>query len=232
MTTASDLLGLQEIDLLRDKNRAQLADIDARLIETEELIAARQAVEDAAADLDALRKDQRAIETQIADLDAKINPLEKKLYGGSVRNPKELSDLQKESEILKAQRSKIEDRGLEYVEAVESAEADLKAARAALAAIEASWKDEQAGLRNARLRIERDDEQLTTERNRRATGVQPVTLAEYEKNRHARQGRAVARIERGTCSGCRISLPTNLVQKVRAATSLIQCPSCERILVP
>jgi hypothetical protein len=44
MTTASDLFALQEVDLALDKDLARLAEIEANLVETEELLAAREKV--------------------------------------------------------------------------------------------------------------------------------------------------------------------------------------------
>src|SRR5687768_15237398 len=104
MTSAADLLALQEIDLKRDTRRALIADIESRLVETEELIAAREAVQAAELELSAIERQQRLLDQQLQDLDAKIRPLETKLYDGSVRNPKELGDMQKEVESLKAKR--------------------------------------------------------------------------------------------------------------------------------
>src|SRR6266480_4124416 len=119
MTSAADLFALQEIDLRRDARRALIADIEARLVETEELIDARGSVASAEAALTDVRRQQADIETQLDDLDAKIQPLEKRLYDGSVRNPKELTDLQREVDSLKARRSKLDDEGLALLEASE-----------------------------------------------------------------------------------------------------------------
>jgi len=38
-------------------------------------------------------------------------------------------------------------------------------------------------------------------------------------------------VEQGLCQGCRISLPMSIVQKARAGVGLVQCVSCERILL-
>ena len=57
-----------------------------------------------------------------------------------------------------------------------------------------------------------------------------IPLGVYESLRTLKQGRAVARIEQGACQGCRISLPTHVVQRARGGTVLVHCPSCERIL--
>ena len=72
---------------------------------------------------------------------------------------------------------------------------------------------------------------MEEDRSSRTTGMDSSALGLYAALRQAKQGRAVAKVERGSCQGCRIGLPTHMVQKVRAQESLVQCPSCERILV-
>jgi predicted nucleic acid-binding Zn-ribbon protein len=55
-------------------------------------------------------------------------------------------------------------------------------------------------------------------------------LRTYNHIRIAHQGRALAKLDRNLCTGCRISLPTNVVNKARTGNALVQCPNCERIL--
>ncbi|HEX5140471.1 MAG TPA: C4-type zinc ribbon domain-containing protein [Dehalococcoidia bacterium] len=231
MTSAADLFALQEIDLMLDARRAVIADIDSRVGETEELIEARESVDDAAFALERLRRRQKEAETQLQDLDAKIGPLEKRLYDGSITNPKELTDLQKELDSFKAQRGKLDDQGLELIESVEKANRALEAAKQDLADVEKAWQAEQARLGVDRQKAEAESAALEAQRATRTKGMDPSALGLYEKLRSTRQGRGVARVERGTCQGCRLTLPTHLTQRLRTGTVLIQCPSCERILV-
>ena len=231
MTSAADLLALQDIDLKRDSRRALVADIESRLGETEELIASRDAVTEAEAVLEGLRRQQRELEAQLQDLDAKIAPFETKLYDGSVRNPKELTDLQREVDSLKARRGKLDDDGLTLLDSVENATNELAAKRAALQDAESEWRADQEAMTSDRERAQRESGSLDAERERWTTGMDKLSLQLYENLRLKRQGRAVARVERGTCQGCRIGLPTHLVQRVRTGAMLVQCPTCERILV-
>jgi len=60
--------------------------------------------------------------------------------------------------------------------------------------------------------------------------VGPTNLSLYETLRREKRGRAVSRIERATCLGCRIALPMGVVQHVRAGRELVFCPSCGRVL--
>jgi predicted nucleic acid-binding Zn-ribbon protein len=231
MTSAADLFALQEIDLQRDARRAIIADIESRLGETDELVEAREGVEDASAAVERLQKRQREFDGQLQDLDAKIGPLEKKLYDGSVRNPKELTDLQKELDIFKANRSKLDEQGLQLIESLESASRALTESRQELADIEAEWKASQSKLAADKVKNEADYAALDGQRGVRIKGMDASALGLYESLRAKKQGRAVARVERGICQGCRLTLPSHLNQRIRSGDTLVQCPSCERILV-
>jgi predicted nucleic acid-binding Zn-ribbon protein len=231
MTSAADLYALQEIDLQRDARRAIVADIEARLGESNELYEARETVEDSSAALDRLRKRQREFEAQLQDLDAKITPLETKLYDGSVRNPKELTDLQKELDGFKERREKLDEQGLALMESVDAATKALAMARSEVERIEAAWQQGQEHLTATKAKAESELQSLDGQRGQRTKGMDLGALRLYEQLRGSKQGRAVSRAERGICQGCHVTLPTHLSQRLRIGRDLVQCPRCERILV-
>ena len=230
MTSAADLFALQEVDLKRDARHSIIADIEARLGITEELEAAREAVVGAEGLVEKLRQEQKDVDTQVTDLDAKIGPLETRLYDGSVRNPKELSDMQKELEIFKAQRSTLEDADLALIEQMDKAQKNLQGCKEDLEDAEAYWLAEQESLEANKSRAEAELVSLDADREARAKDMDLGAIGLYESLRKKKQGRAVARVERGICQGCRISLPSHIVQRMRAGAT-VQCVSCERILV-
>jgi predicted nucleic acid-binding Zn-ribbon protein len=139
--------------------------------------------------------------------------------------------MQEDFELLKARRGKLDDEGLASIEAAEEANAALAAAREGLRRTEALWQAEQEELLADKARAEAEAARLLEEREKRAAGMEKGALGLYEKLRSLKQGRGVSRVERGACQGCRISLPTHIVQRVRAGNELVQCTSCERILV-
>ena len=147
MTWINDLRRLQETDTALDSRRGSLADAEARLGETEELIdaacaRARTCSRAAASRVD----DQKDVELEADDLKSKIAPAETKLYSGAIKNPKELADLQADIDQLKRHLSAVEDRDLEALTRLEAAENAHTAAAAELAALEAAWAEEQAEL--------------------------------------------------------------------------------------
>jgi predicted nucleic acid-binding Zn-ribbon protein len=230
MTWIHDLRRLQETDAALDTRRGSFADAEAHLGESDELLAARRRVEELDTTLRAARADQKDVELEADELKSKIAPAEAKLYSGAIRNPKELADLQADIDQLKRHLSAVEDRDLEALTRLEAAEGEHRTASAELEAIEAAWGSEQADLA-ARVRtLAAEITEYESERVEQEAGVSPEHLRTYNHIRLARQGRALAKLDRNLCTGCRISLPTNIVNKARTGNVLIQCPNCERIL--
>jgi len=114
---------------------------------------------------------------------------------------------------------------------LEDAETALKEAQAALAEVESAWKADQASLAQTQAALKGEIEALEAKRSRQLDGMDRAALSLYQTLRERRQGAAVAVVERGLCQGCRITLPMSILQKARSGLGLVQCVSCERILV-
>ncbi len=88
---------------------------------------------------------------------------------------------------------------------MEDAEGALTAARDALSALDASWQAEQARLLHEQATLTAEIAALEERRREQVQVIDRATLALYDALRAAHQGRAVAKVERGMCQGCRIS---------------------------
>ncbi len=230
MSTATDLYHLQEFDSDIAAKELALSEIDARLADTEELERTREALEERQEIRKEFDKKQREVEWEVDELDSKIEPLNKKLYGGTIGNPKELAALQEDVDSLKARKRQMEDELLEVMSAAEDAQhAQAEAARA-LAELEERWEADRARLLSEQQEIRVELTTLEEKRRQHSGQVDAESLRLYETLRASRQGKAVAKVERGTCQGCRITLPMTLLQKARSGAVIVQCSSCERIL--
>src|SRR3990172_576153 len=107
MSRLSDLVRLQETDLALDTRRASLADADARLGETEVIVALRVRVDELREIARTAEASQKDVDLEADALRAKIAPAEQKLYSGSIKNPKELADLQADIDQLKRHLSSV-----------------------------------------------------------------------------------------------------------------------------
>ena len=230
MTITADLFALQEVDGAIEACDRELEQLRGRLGDSETLAAARAALAEAEVRRRAAEARTRDVDGEAAGLAAKIAPVEKRLYDGSVRNPKELQGLQEDLEMLHRQRRALEDRQLEAMEEIEASGAALAVARKEAEAQEGAWRADQGDLLAREQELVQEKTRLTARRQTAQARIDGPQLALYERLRRTRRGVAVVRIERGGCTGCRITLPTTVQQRARSGLQVVQCPSCERIL--
>ncbi len=231
MTDARTLLHLQNLDVEIEVTEAAIADADAHLGESPELIAAREARDSAHKSLEALRGQQRELEYEAESLSTRIAAEEKQMYDGHGRGSRELEGLRKSVDGLKTHRRDTEDKILDTMGAIEEAQTEVAGQDVAFAKVEAEWRDGQGDLAVKRDNLVAQLEKVKAQREKLAASFDRALNARYEDLRQQKRGRAVAQIERNTCMGCRISLPLSVVQRVRTNRDLVPCPSCERILV-
>ena len=109
MNKAKQLYELQEVDLDIEHKTQALTQVKSQLGKDDDLVAARAALDSEKKRLADLEHQQKTSEWELNELGSKISVVEKKLYGGSVKNPRELTPFQQDMEILKAQRAENED---------------------------------------------------------------------------------------------------------------------------
>lgn len=230
LSQVTEIRTLQEIDDEAGQLRASLEEVERRLKGSEELDTARSRFAAADAELNAARKEHRRIEGEVEGLTARIVPEEKRLYDGSVRNPKELTSIQHEVELLREHRSKLEDQELEVMARMEAADAEHSAAQKGLVRAEARWGAERSGLAQEAKRLDSAITSADAKREAQKGKIAPAYLAVYEDVRRRRGGVAVSRVAGGNCGGCRVAIPEAVRKRAFAADQLAQCPNCERIL--
>jgi predicted nucleic acid-binding Zn-ribbon protein len=231
MATASELFALQETDQALDRALVRLTEIEAQLVETEELMSAREAVEQRGKVVEDLRSRLSDAEESVDDVRRKATEVEGKLYGGTVSNPKELGDLDADLRSIKSLIANREDFELGILVEIDEAEKQLNAAQSTLDGIEGRWNSDREALLKEKAEIEPHVASLQARREQQSPAIDGSSLRLYQLLRDRHAGQAVARLERGMCQGCRISLPMSTLSKARSGTGLVQCVSCERILL-
>jgi len=228
MSVARQLYQLQEIDAEIEDRERRVNQLTSRLGDNREVVQAREKLASAQKHLEELRHQQHTVEWELDDLTGKISKENERLYSGRIQNPKELSGLQQEVNILKNQRDQVETRTLEVMEQADGAEAEVTALDDGLKQLEAEWQKEQQHIAAEVEALKKELASLQQKREAQAGTVDAQTLALYDKLRKQKTP-AVARVEQGICRGCRISLPFSELQQVRGG-GLVQCSSCGRIL--
>jgi predicted nucleic acid-binding Zn-ribbon protein len=231
------LLVVQAHDTALDRLHRRLADLPERgaLVELDRQLAAVQ-TEIAAVDeqLAEVRGRERRLDDDVQSVAAKADDVERTLYGGTVRSPRELEALQADLGQLRAHQSRLEDRELDVMEERES----LEHRRGELAAAGDSVARERAKVAAALAAAERAiGEEVRTgqaARDEQAAAVPAALLADYERRRAANRGVGIAVLVGATCQGCGLTIPAVEVDRFRHAPAGTICTpeSCVCILVP
>jgi predicted nucleic acid-binding Zn-ribbon protein len=230
MSAALGLLRLQQVDGRISQIEIRLGQIRETLENDTELVGSRDLFKRAEIEEAQAERARRAAEAETAGQREKIQRAESSLYGGSVRNPKELQDLQADVASLKKQLTKIEELELESMLRLEGAQNNVRQARAHVDQIAARSEVEHAQLVQEQASLSRDLEDLQAERQAAVGAVAGHLLETYEGLRRQRRGVAVAEISDNACGACGTILTAALRQSARHAAELVYCPSCGRIL--
>ena len=230
MSRVSSLFRLQELDLQISRSHERIAEIDVLLADDEEVTTARADCESKEEQLAEARLENSKADHEVESQRAKIDNTQKALYGGSVTSPKELEDLQLESESLKRYLDTLEDRLLEKMVALE--EAELKHAQASqkLTELIARKSGENELMTADRLDLLSTIERTTTEREAALKNVSAEDLKTYEKFRRRFDGIALALLISGNCGVCGVDLARSKEQEIRGGNTLVYCDQCGRIL--
>ena len=215
-----------EIDAKRDA----LSDIMSRLDDSGVVDESRLSLARDEERLAELKRSQRELEREVEDLQAKAAASEERLYGGTVKIPKELAGLQEQVANFKRRMKELDDKTLDIMSEVETVQQQVSSKRQKLAEVEEEWQEEQASLSHERAELNSALASLEQKRKDLASKLDKASLELYQTLRRMRQGRAVAKVEQGVCQGCRIALPMSELQRAKIGQELVQCSSCERIL--
>ncbi|MBI2855262.1 MAG: hypothetical protein HYX93_00260 [Chloroflexi bacterium] len=230
MTVVQQLYDLLVVDSDMERHREAIDFIDSTLKDNSHLLETRKAVEEIRSTVRRQEAERRDLDRVAESAREKASQLESKLYGGSVRNPRELEDMQAEFNILRGQQRRQEDDLLRVMEASEEAEGNLGRLEKTLEEIEEARQRDEGRLMAERRELQANLDILEGKRQQLSSLVSPEHLGLYQRLRTTRQGQAVVKVERGMCQGCRITLPTRVVQQARTSPAPVQCPSCSRIL--
>lgn len=226
---SKQLLELQEIDIELAKARDTLSHLEKQLDHNPELAKAVADLQRKQAELADLRKQQKDIEYALDDMTAKLKPLKKKLYDGSVKNPKELAGLKEQVDQISQKVHGEEDKVLDLMMRGEAMQEELSAQDCRVKELEEEWEKRRQALLAEKAELESTLEMVCGKRENLVASLDPDHVRIYEHVRTRNKGLAVARVEQGRCLGCRIALSTAEISRARGS-DLVQCDSCGRVL--
>jgi uncharacterized protein len=230
MSQAFHLAQLQKVD-------TQLDQIQNRLNEIDRIIKTNQTLQQAEAELktarDRMLETQRALgkaEDAVQSQRIKIETSESSLYGGKIRSPKELQDLQSDIVSLKKHLATLEDQQLDNMLSLEQAEESQKKADQRMTAVQAEFTSQSASLIGEQGMLQKTQERLQVERQAVLPQIEAENIVTYNRLREQKRGIAVSQVEDGACKGCGSTLRPAEIQAARSPSQLVRCSTCGRIL--
>ncbi len=230
MTKGSDLYRLQCLDSEKDAKQRRLRGVEAALGEDEALQQARRALESAQTLVRKSKVHQQDLELEIRGISDEITRSEQRLYSGTVKNPKELTDLQDKVAALQRRRQKLEDDLLEAMIELEEAEDSHTQALEHFEETRTCRETRQVDLLAEQEELQRNLAEINQARVELLPKIEPGDMTTYQALRRRKGGVAVVQMHKGSCGGCGIKVSPNLEWHLREG-ELVYCGNCERIIV-
>ena len=224
------LCKLQETDTEIERRRQTLDSLDAGAQLEEDIGGFESELAD-------LREKQAAAEQENLDSELELQTVQEKkerfqgqLYSGAVSNPRQLSDLHREVEMLAREIRKIEDRMLELMEALESQRTEIATRETRVGELKSELESVRSDYENKGARLLSELEELESQRKALAPRIGAHLLKRYEQIRSRMGNLALVRVTGTTCPGCRIALPSDTVKAMKAGRPGPTCDNCGRML--
>lgn len=229
------ILELQELDLSIDRLEARRRDlgsgeeIDQRRRELQQV---EERLGELRLALDSVTREQGRLETEAASLEAKIRAEERRLYDGTVANPKELESIQAEVKNLGERKRRVEDAVLDQMERREEMEGRLPALDGEVAELRQRLAELERASTTELEEIARTVESRRAEREGLVTEFDEELLELYEDLRAQKKGIGAAALRDGVCQGCHQKLSALELDRIKRTDGIRRCEYCRRILIP
>ena len=222
------LVKLQSIEIETNRIHLKLSAVEKKLESLDtEIQAFAKGIEDSDARLDVLRKLYRSYESD-TDLNfSRIKKSQEKLR--AVKNNKEYQSILKEIEDIEVLNSGIEDKMLECLDEIETAERSHAQRKAEYEQLKEHVNDEKEVIQQeteaGKIRLS----ELEMEWKEVSGKIDPTLMKTYKTVRESRDTAVVA-VENATCLGCHLNIPPQLYNELHRCDSLTFCPHCQRII--
>ena len=232
MWSIRQIYDLQLLDWDIQKREEELSEVLATLADDSQRLSAKVRLDSLQKNLDDLAGPRRRSESAIQQAEQRLSEIERRMYSGFVTNPRELEAFQEEQATLNRNRSDEEDRLLEYMVDMEETQSLRDEASETFEQIDGQRNRQVAELGARRKELESELPELHRERQEFSSEYPQSILGVYEAVRRSRGGQGAALMDsRGLCGGCRLTVTSAEMQRVRASREIVQCGSCSRILV-
>jgi hypothetical protein len=225
----SQLIELQELDLEIQRVAERLARIPAERDQTEDEFN-RYAAEflELKSKYGRTIEDRKQLEAELAITQQHHEKYKQDLM--RVRNEKEYTTALREIDSTKKQMGSLEGEILKRMEEIEKLEAELS-----VGAPDIELKRGEVDLLLRTLDNEREEatdqlDELNLRREQLSKLLPKSLFAAYDRMARTKRGQALAAVQDGICTACRMRVRPKVFSDVRKGDQLVTCESCGRIL--
>ena len=230
----SDVLALfriQELELdIIDRTR-RIKSINTQLEDDAALEEAQRHFDEAQEAFEAVAKQTKEVEVEIAAVTEKRADAETRLYSGEVKNPKELREMQMEVEALGRRKSVLEDE----IQRLSAVRDDLLQkstdSEVALKGLKKSLRVENQQLVSERDSLASSVNKLLKERKTGLEEISPDLIKRYNKMRKPKAHRPIAELRDNACTICGIEQNSMVIAAMHRADDVVTCQHCGRMLI-
>jgi len=229
MTDKDVLSELSELDRRNNKLRSDAREIPAVIAELNEKITVTEnRLQETETDIDELRMTLRKSERTVEEFTTKLDRYNERLL--EVKTNKEYHSIQKEIKTAENNINKLEEYIIELMDRLEGLEAEQLELKRINDNERAPLLEKVARFRNELDDIEVQQIEVTEKRKRAIERLSPQMHAEYDRVYKRYNGEAVVPLINGTCKGCFVNVPPQIIEKLYRGGSIIRCDSCGRFL--
>jgi len=211
--------------------------MNTRLKEIDRIIAADKEVSRANASLVEAQKINKSAESvlkglleQVKEKKLKRELTQSNLFSGKIRNPKELQDLQAETQALDRTIAKLEDEQLQAMMSLEETTKAMRDAEKELQQVLDRKASQNSLLIGEKHKIETEIPQVDAQRISLREQLDEATFTVYRNLLKSKTGRAVAEVLDDTCGACGVTVPPADIQAAKSPNVIAYCKNCGRIL--
>lgn len=167
-------------------------------------------------------------EIKLQQKEERIKKLDTQLY--QLKSNKEYSTMLSEIAGVKADNSIIEEEIIKLMDNVEATKKKTMEEKELFKKEENDANKNKEIIKSRQKEIDIRFSELSAQRQEAIFNIEKKTLMRYEKVLENRNGLAIVPIEGGSCGGCHMNLPSQVVSEAKIREDIITCGSCSRIL--
>lgn len=229
-----DLVELQAIENTVSARYTEIEKVKSRpeLHEAEKnLAASRQRSEEKNSQFHEIDVKRKKLEDTVGTHEEKIKSNEKKLFSGTINDPKELSNYQEEIQMLKNSNSKLEDEILEIMEEQDMAKPGIEALKKEMTELDSIVLRIKSEM-NEKLEVLKNNiEGLKKRKEDVVSRIPGDYLKKYNDLKTKKGGIAVSVIKDNFCNVCNMEIPSIETERFVESDQVYKCPICGRMSV-